>query len=125
MHDSILLIELGAVILALGLLRAVAVRIGISAIPLYLLAGLAFGQGGLLPLATSEEFIGAGAEIGVILLLFTLGLEYTGNELVATLRASVPPDWSTWCSTRHPASSQRCCWVGAWSLPSSSAASST
>ena len=41
-----------------------------SPIPLYLLAGLAFGHGGLLPLAASEEFVATGAEIGVILLLF-------------------------------------------------------
>jgi monovalent cation:H+ antiporter-2, CPA2 family len=90
-HDSaLLLFELGAVILGLGLLGAVAVRFGFSPIPLYLLAGLAFGQGGLVPLATSDDFISAGAEIGVILLLFTLGLEYTASELVTTLRRSAP-----------------------------------
>jgi CPA2 family monovalent cation:H+ antiporter-2 len=88
MHGSVLLIELGAVILGLGLLGAVSVRSSISPIPLYLLAGLAFGQGGILPLATSDQFISAGAEIGVILLLFTLGLEYTAGELVGTLRSS-------------------------------------
>ncbi|HLL69182.1 MAG TPA: cation:proton antiporter [Micromonosporaceae bacterium] len=88
MHGSILLIELGAVILGLGLLGAVSARFSISPIPLYLLAGLAFGAGGILPLATSQEFISAGAEIGVILLLFTLGLEYTADELVGTLRSS-------------------------------------
>ncbi len=54
------------------------------------MAGLAFGQGGLVPLATSDEFISAGAEIGVILLLFTLGLEYTASELMTTLRQSAP-----------------------------------
>jgi K+:H+ antiporter subunit KhtU len=88
MHGPVLITELGAVILGLGLLGALSVRFGFSPIPLYLLAGLAFGQGGILPLATSEEFISAGAEIGVILLLFTLGLEYTANELVTTLRSS-------------------------------------
>src|ERR671933_1328061 len=82
------LVELGLVILGLGLLGALAVRVGISPIPLYLLAGLAFGRGGLVPLTTSDEFISAGAEIGVILLLFTLGLEYTAPELVGTLRGS-------------------------------------
>ena len=87
-HLSLLLIEFGAIVLALGFLAAVAARFSISPIPLYLLAGLAFGQGGVLPLATSKEFIGAGAEIGVILLLFTLGLEYTAQELVGTLRSS-------------------------------------
>ncbi|MEH1129651.1 cation:proton antiporter [Micromonospora sp. CPCC 206061] len=88
MHGSLLLIEFGAVLLGLGLLGALSVRFGISPIPLYLLAGLAFGHGGLLPLDTSEEFIATGAEIGVILLLFTLGLEYTAPELVGTLRTS-------------------------------------
>jgi CPA2 family monovalent cation:H+ antiporter-2 len=87
-HGSLLLVELGAIILALGVLGALAVRFSVSPIPLYLLAGLAFGQGGILPLATSEEFISAGAELGVILLLFTLGLEYTAQELVGTLRSS-------------------------------------
>jgi CPA2 family monovalent cation:H+ antiporter-2 len=91
MHGSILLVELGAIILALGLLAAVSVRFSVSPIPLYLLAGLAFGQGGVLPLATSDQFISAGAEIGVILLLFTLGLEYTASELVGTLRSSAVP----------------------------------
>ncbi|MFI5915229.1 cation:proton antiporter [Dactylosporangium sp. NPDC051541] len=88
-HDTIL-VELGAVILALGLLGAVSLRFSISPIPLYLIAGLAFGAGGVLPLNTSTEFIAAGAKIGVILLLFTLGLEYTAPELVGTLRSSAP-----------------------------------
>jgi monovalent cation:H+ antiporter-2, CPA2 family len=87
-HGSLLLIEFGAIVLALGILAAVASRFSISPIPLYLLAGLAFGQGGVLPLATSQEFVSTGAEIGVILLLFTLGLEYTAQELVGTLRSS-------------------------------------
>ncbi|GLZ12733.1 potassium transporter [Actinomadura sp. NBRC 104425] len=90
MESAVQLIELGAIILALGLLGAVAVRFSISAIPLYLVAGLAFGSGGVLPLTTSEEFVSIGAEVGVILLLFTLGLEYTAGELVGTLRTSAP-----------------------------------
>jgi len=87
-HTTSQLIELGAIILGLGLLGAVSVRFSISPIPLYLLAGLAFGSGGVLPLDTSEEFVATGAEVGVILLLFTLGLEYTASELVGTLRTS-------------------------------------
>ncbi|MFD7160120.1 cation:proton antiporter [Kribbella sp. NPDC059898] len=88
MHENItaLLIELGAVILALGVLGRIAGRLGFSPIPLYLLAGLAFGHGGLLPLAASEEFVATGAEIGVILLLLLLGLEYTASDLVGTLK---------------------------------------
>ncbi|MFG2000672.1 cation:proton antiporter [Spirillospora sp. NPDC048911] len=90
MHGAIQLIELGAIVLALGLLGATAVRFSISAIPLYLVAGLAFGSGGILPLGASEDFVAIGAEVGVILLLFTLGLEYTASELVGTLRSSAP-----------------------------------
>lgn len=88
MHENItaLLIELGAVLLALGILGRIADRLGFSPIPLYLLAGLAFGHGGLLPLAASEEFVATGAEIGVILLLLLLGLEYTASDLVGTLK---------------------------------------
>jgi CPA2 family monovalent cation:H+ antiporter-2 len=88
MHGSVLLIEIGAIILSLGVLAAVASRFSISPIPFYLIAGLAFGHGGVLSFTASEEFISAGAEIGVILLLFTLGLEYTAAELVGTLRSS-------------------------------------
>src|SRR5690242_15591796 len=63
-HDApLLLIELGAAILGLAVLARLASRIGLSAIPLYLLAGLAFGKGGLAPLNLSQNFISIGAEI--------------------------------------------------------------
>ena len=87
MPESLLLIELGAVIVGLALLARLAGRFGFSPIPLYLLAGLAFGRGGLLPVVTAEEFIEIGAEIGVILLLLLLGIEYTGEELTTGLRS--------------------------------------
>ncbi|MGW6461610.1 cation:proton antiporter [Streptomyces sp. NPDC055078] len=91
MHDTTaLLIELGAVILGLGLIGRFAGRIGLSPIPLYLLAGLAFGTGGLLPLSASEDFVAVGAEIGVILLLLLLGLEYSASELVGSLKTQYP-----------------------------------
>ncbi|MEO3748576.1 cation:proton antiporter [Plantactinospora sp. B5E13] len=89
-HTTILLIEVGALLLALGMLGRLSRRFGLSPIPLYLLAGLAFGHGGVLPLNASEEFFQVGAEIGVILLLVMLGLEYSANELVGNLRAAAP-----------------------------------
>lgn len=50
MHDTTaLLVELGSVILGLGIIGRFAGRIGLSPIPLYLLAGLAFGDGGCCP----------------------------------------------------------------------------
>ncbi|MFV0372576.1 cation:proton antiporter [Microbacterium sp.] len=87
-HGALVLIEIGALLLGVGLLGRLAARIGISPIPLILLAGLAFGDGGILPFAEGEEFIIVGAEIGVILLLVMLGLEYSADELVSNLRAS-------------------------------------
>ncbi|MEV0586918.1 cation:proton antiporter [Nonomuraea sp. NPDC050310] len=87
-HTAIVFLELGAIILALGVLGALALRFGISPIPLYLVAGLAFGKGGILPLATSTDFVSIVAEIGVVLLLLTLGLEYNANELVSSLRGN-------------------------------------
>ncbi|WP_069885043.1 cation:proton antiporter [Streptomyces luteocolor] len=91
MHDTTaLLIELGAVILGLGLLGRLASRVGFSPIPLYLLAGLAFGTGGVVPMRASEDFIATGAEIGVILLLLLLGLEYSASDLVSSLKTQYP-----------------------------------
>lgn len=81
------LLELGGIILGLGILGRIASRFNVSPIPLYLLGGLLFGVGGVLPLYGDEEqFITIGAEIGVILLLFLLGLEYSASELVHNLR---------------------------------------
>jgi CPA2 family monovalent cation:H+ antiporter-2 len=85
-----LFIELGSAIVGLALLARLAGRWGFSAIPLYLLAGLAFGNGGLLPLGLSQEFIHVGAEIGVLLLLFMLGLEYSGDQLRRNLKTGAP-----------------------------------
>lgn len=86
-----LLVELGAVILALGVLGRLAGRIGLSPIPLYLLAGLAIGNGGVLPVTDGgQEFFEIAAEIGVILLLLLLGLEYSAAELMTNLRQQAP-----------------------------------
>ena len=90
MQSSRVLIELGVVIVGLAILARLASRLAIPAIPLYLLAGLAFGEGGLLPLVTTAEFIEIGAEIGLILLLLSLGLEYSARELISTLKAQAP-----------------------------------
>jgi len=87
---SLVFIELGVVVIGLALLARLASRWGFSAIPLYLLAGLAFGKGGLAPLQFSEDFVHVGSEIGVVLLLFMLGLEYTGEELATNLRLGLP-----------------------------------
>lgn len=85
---ALTLIELGAVVFCLGLLARLAGRIGMSPIPLYLLGGLAFGAGGIIKLEGIQEFAHLSGEIGVILLLLMLGLEYTAAELFTGLRRS-------------------------------------
>ncbi|MFI6867623.1 cation:proton antiporter [Nocardia sp. NPDC050406] len=88
-HETALaLIQLGAVFFGLGLLGRVAARIGMSPIPLYLIGGLVFGTGGLVELRHVDEFIHLASEIGVVLLLLLLGLEYSASELVTGLRRS-------------------------------------
>jgi monovalent cation:H+ antiporter-2, CPA2 family len=80
------LLELGALVAAMAVLARVASAIGLSPIPLYLLAGLALGDDGLVPLGFSEGFVSAGADLGVLLLLFALGLEFSGDDLRDSLR---------------------------------------
>lgn len=89
-HTVLLWLELGGVLALLAVMARVASRFALSPIPLYLGAGLAFGEGGIVPLVTSAEFIEIGAELGVILLLLMLGLEYSGEELIGNLRRATP-----------------------------------
>ncbi len=86
MHGPLFLLELGGVVLLLAVLSRIAGRFGFSPIPLYLVAGLAFGEGGVIPLVTAEDFVEAGATIGLVLLLFSLGLEYSAQDLMRSLR---------------------------------------
>ncbi len=89
MHDTtVILIEVGALLLGMSLLGRLAARIGLSPIPLYLIAGLAFGTGGVIPLDASASFFEIGSQIGVILLLALLGLEYSADQLLSGLRRS-------------------------------------
>ena len=85
---TLALIELGAVFFALGALGRVAARFAMSPIPFYLLGGLAFGTGGFIQLCDISEFSHVASEIGVVLLLLLLGLEYTASELVTGLKRS-------------------------------------
>jgi monovalent cation:H+ antiporter-2, CPA2 family len=87
-HTALELIELGAVFFGLGLLGRLAGRIGLSPIPLYLVGGLFFGHGGVIPLTGIEDFTELAGEVGVVLLLLLLGLEYSANELVTGLKRS-------------------------------------
>ena len=89
-HVATLLVELGLLFAALSVLGVLARRLGLSPIPFVLIAALAVGEGGLVPLATAEPFLSAAAEIGVVLLLLTLGLEFSATELFGSLRRHGP-----------------------------------
>lgn len=81
---STIFLEFGLLILGLGIIARLARRWEISAVPFYLLAGLLFGEGGLSVVDSSDALVPTLAELGVILLLLLLGLEYSGDELVQT-----------------------------------------
>jgi CPA2 family monovalent cation:H+ antiporter-2 len=77
------LAELAVTIALLGALGLVARRLGLSAIPAYLLAGLLLGpneptQLSFISPSEVTEFV---AELGIVFLLFFLGLEFTHGRL--------------------------------------------
>jgi CPA2 family monovalent cation:H+ antiporter-2 len=84
---NLAILELGLVFVGLGLLSWLALKLHISSVPLFLLAGLSLGKGGIAPLALSEDFLNLGAEIGALLLLLVMGFEYSAQDLVKTLRS--------------------------------------
>lgn len=81
-------IELGAALVLLALAARLATRLDLSPIAFYLLGGLALGA--IKPPDLTAEFVELTGNLGVVLLLFLLGLEYTAGELRANLRAHAP-----------------------------------
>ncbi|MFA7265982.1 MAG: hypothetical protein WC054_06685, partial [Candidatus Nanopelagicales bacterium] len=57
-----LLVEFGALLVGLGILARISARFGLSPVPLFLIAGLAFGEGGAIPLGVDEEFVEVAAQ---------------------------------------------------------------
>jgi CPA2 family monovalent cation:H+ antiporter-2 len=83
-HDAApVYLQLGAAVFALGLGARISARLGVSPIPLYLIAGLVIGSFDV-P-ALDGEVVQFAAGLGVILLLFLIGLEYTAEELTLQL----------------------------------------
>ncbi|HEY6584061.1 MAG TPA: cation:proton antiporter [Gaiellaceae bacterium] len=85
------LAELALTVTLLGGLGLVASRFGLSAIPAYLLAGLLLGPNEPTQLALVEpsEVTDFLAELGIIFLLFFLGLEFTLGRLARSRRHAV------------------------------------
>src|SRR5687767_707558 len=82
------LAQLAVTIAVLGILGLIASRFGLSAIPAYLLAGLLLGpnEPKFLSLIETSEVTDFVAEVGLVFLLFFLGLEFTLGRLARTRR---------------------------------------
>ena len=84
-----LLLEAGIALLTLAIVGLIANRVNQSVIPAYIIAGILVGPyvptdvGGIsLRLVSNSEFVNTVAELGIILLLFFLGLEFSVGTLV-------------------------------------------
>jgi CPA2 family monovalent cation:H+ antiporter-2 len=82
------LIQLGAVAVGLAVLARLGHRTGLSPIPLYLMAGVLLGA--IQPIELPPGLVEIGGQIGIVLLLVLLGIEYTADELKGSLRAGLP-----------------------------------
>lgn len=80
--------ELGGALLVLAFAARLATWLELSPIAFYLLGGLLLGV--LSPARLTEDFVEVSAGIGVVLLLFLLGLEYSADELRTNLRSQAP-----------------------------------
>ncbi|GAA0248978.1 cation:proton antiporter [Haladaptatus pallidirubidus] len=85
-----LLVQFGIAVTAIALIGALASRIQLSVIPAYIIVGILVGPneptsvGGLsLRLVQTGEFIDLLAELGIVFLLFFLGLEFSLQQLVS------------------------------------------
>jgi len=79
-------VQLGLLVVLLAVLARIALRFRVSPIPLYLLLGLAVSLSGASASSSTQDFVDIAADIGVLLLLFMLGLEFTPRELTGELR---------------------------------------
>jgi CPA2 family monovalent cation:H+ antiporter-2 len=86
------LLTVGALFAVIALVSLLAARLGTSVIPLYIVAGIAVSPavaGDLvvasvdLPAIRAGEFVEIGAELGIVFLLFFLGLEFNLERLIA------------------------------------------
>jgi monovalent cation:proton antiporter-2 (CPA2) family protein len=86
-HGELNFLTFGLVLLSAAVLSVpIARRLGLSAIVAYLIAGIVIGPHGLAAFGTPESIIPV-SELGVVMLLFLIGLELELGRLVALRRA--------------------------------------
>jgi K+:H+ antiporter subunit KhtU len=88
--DAAFLVELGFLLILLGAAGALALRVGLSTAPLFLLAGLLIADGGPVEITSAGPFLEAAAAVGVVLLLLTLGLEFSTEEFASSMKRHAP-----------------------------------
>lgn len=88
--DATFLVELGFMLILLGAAGALALRIGLSTAPLFLLAGLLIAEDGPINLTSAQPFLDAAASVGVVLLLLALGLEFSSEEFATSMKRHAP-----------------------------------
>jgi CPA2 family monovalent cation:H+ antiporter-2 len=85
--SEVALFELGVLFAAVAVVGGIASHLRQSVIPFYIAAGILLGPyvaGRLTPYALeATEFVELGAELGIVFLLFFLGLEFNLNRLLA------------------------------------------
>ncbi|MDT0632713.1 cation:proton antiporter [Rubrivirga litoralis] len=79
------LVEVVAIVMAAAVVAYVSQRLGLVPIVGFLLAGVLIGPSGL-RLVRDPELIDAAAEVGVLLLLFTIGIEFSLDKLARIKR---------------------------------------
>jgi len=87
-----ILLDVGVMFAAVAVAGAVASRLNQSVIPFYIVTGMALGPfvlgrsddwlGVDFPHVATNEFIEVGAELGIVFLLFFLGLEFSLDRLI-------------------------------------------
>jgi CPA2 family monovalent cation:H+ antiporter-2 len=81
------LLVVGGALLVVAAVGAIGLRIGLSVVPLYVLGGVVAGPHVLgvlgLPSVARDEVMTVFAELGIVLLLFFLGLEFSVERLLA------------------------------------------
>jgi CPA2 family monovalent cation:H+ antiporter-2 len=88
--DATFLIELGFLLILLGAAGALALRVGLSTAPLFLLAGLLIAEDGPISITSAEPFLEAAASVGVVLLMLALGLEFSTDEFRTSMKRHAP-----------------------------------
>lgn len=83
--DAAFLVELGLLLALLGAAGAIAIKIGLSTVPLFLVAGLLIAEGSPVQVDSARPFLDAAAAVGVVLLMLALGLEFSTSEFTSAI----------------------------------------